>query len=143
MPIENRDLAAGTVLSARYRKQERTCEVVQTDEGLRFRTDDGELFKSPSAAAKHVMGGIAANGWRFWSVEGTQPAPRVSKPKAEKQPKGKAPAKPKKGASKSKGAKKSKPKGKAMRAAAKGDAYGCGVCGETFPTTAAATKHVG
>jgi hypothetical protein len=40
MPIENRELAAGTRLVARYKKQDRTCEVVETADGLRYRLDD-------------------------------------------------------------------------------------------------------
>ncbi len=147
MPIENRNLEPGTVLSARYKKEERTCEVVRIEDGLRFKTDDGELFNSPSSAAKHVMGGIAANGWRFWSLQGTEPARRERTPKAEKpakrataRPAKKAAAKPKKGAPK-------RAKGKAMRAASNAaqagrPSFGCGVCGETFPTTRDATAHL-
>ncbi len=115
MPLENRNLEPGTVLVARYKKQDRTCEVVQTEEGLRYRLDDGSEHKSPSSAGKAAMGGVACNGWRFWSLQGTEPA---RKPKAEKP----ANAQPKK-------------------APAKGDAYGCGACGESFPTMKAETKH--
>jgi hypothetical protein len=32
-------------------------------------------------------------------------------------------------------------RGQVARAAATGDAYGCGVCGETFPTLKKATAH--
>ncbi|MDP9237386.1 MAG: hypothetical protein M3P30_08325 [Chloroflexota bacterium] len=141
MPIENREMAAGTVLVARHKKEERTCEVVQTDDGLRFKTDDGELFKSPSSAAKHVMGGVAANGWRFWSIAGTEKPKREAKARAAT----KKPARAKKGA-KSKSAKKAKaakkPKGKAMRAKATDVAsYGCGACGATFGSQKAAVNH--
>ena len=49
MPLENRNLEPGTTLVARYKKQERTCEVVQTDDatpgsaqsGVRFRRRGG------------------------------------------------------------------------------------------------------
>src|SRR5205823_8866802 len=82
MPIENRDLAVGTVLTARYKKQDRTCEVVQTPDGVRYRLDDGTEHKSPSSAGKAAMDGVACNGWRFWSVQGTEPARR--EPKGEK-----------------------------------------------------------
>ena len=124
MPIENRELAAGTRLVARYKKQVRACEVVQTDDGLRYRLDDGTEHKSPSSAGKAAMAGVACNGWRFWSVEGEAP------PKTENA------AKPAKKPAKAKGAK----KGKAMRAAS-GDSFGCGVCPETFPTQKAAVAH--
>ncbi len=51
---------------ARYRHEEHTAEVVAGEEGkVRFRLADGREFKSPSAAASAVMGGQAANGWRF------------------------------------------------------------------------------
>ena len=82
MPIENRDLAAGTRLVARYKKQDRTCEVVETPDGLRYRLDDGTEHKSPSSAGKAAMDGVACNGWRFWSIAGTETPKR--EPKAEK-----------------------------------------------------------
>jgi hypothetical protein len=47
---------------------QRTCEVVKTEEGLRFRLDDGTEHRSPSSAGKAAMSGVACNGWRFWSV---------------------------------------------------------------------------
>jgi hypothetical protein len=141
MPIENRTLEAGTVLTARYKKQDRTCEVVQTDDGLRYRLDDGTEHKSPSSAGKAAMGGVACNGWRFWSLQGTEPVrkAKAEKPvKAEKEPAAKKPvAKTAKKSAKAKSAKKPK----AARAATKGDSYGCGACGETFPTMKAATAH--
>ena len=81
MSIENRKLEPGTRLSARYKKQVYTTEVVETPEGLRFRLEDGREYKSPSAAGKAVVGG-ACNGWRFWSLEGEEPATREEKPQA-------------------------------------------------------------
>ena len=48
MPLENRNLEPGTTLVARYKKAERICEVVQTDDGVRFRLDDGTEHRSPS-----------------------------------------------------------------------------------------------
>jgi hypothetical protein len=138
MPIENRDLQAGTRLVARHKKQEHVCEVVQTDDGLRYRVD-GKDFNSPSSAGRAVTGGVAVNGWKFWSLEGTlkERAHNAVKPKAEKPAKKTAKTvKPKA----KKGAKKSKATKKAVRAASR-DSYGCGVCPETFPTMKAATKH--
>jgi hypothetical protein len=147
MPIENRELAAGTRLVARYKKQDRTCEVVETAEGVRYRLDDGTEHRSPSSAGKAVTGG-SCNGWVFWSVEGTEKPKREPKakadkpPKAKKEPAAKKPAKTKAAPKKGK-AKSAKPKqGKAVRAAAQSDAsYGCGVCPEMFPTVKDATKH--
>jgi hypothetical protein len=86
MPIENRDLAAGTRLVARYKKQEHTATVVEGEQGgLRYRLEDGREFKSPSAAGSAVMGGVACNGWRFWSLAGeAEPAPPKKQRKANK-----------------------------------------------------------
>ena len=143
MPIENREMAAGTVLVAGYKKADRTCEVVETAEGLRYRLDDGSEHKSPSSAGKAAMGGVACNGWRFWSLQGTEQPRREPKAKAEKpvkEPAAKKPAKTKAAPKKSAKAKSAK-KPKAQRAAAKGDSYGCGACGETFPTQKAAVAH--
>jgi len=142
MPLENRNLEPGTVLTARYKKQDRTCEVVQTEDGLRYRLDDGTEHKSPSSAGKAAMGGVACNGWRFWSLAGTERPAR--KPKAEK------PAKPKKAAKAAPKAKKPAKAGKAAKKA-KGKAhrmratdvpsYGCGGCGATFGSQKAAIQH--
>ena len=146
MPLENRNLEPGTVLVARYKKAERTCEVVQTDDatpgsaqsGIRYRLDDGTEHRSPSSAGKQAMGGISCNGWRFWSLQGDlKPAKAAKEPKAEKP--AKAPAKKaakKTAAKKGKGAKKAK----AARMASSGS-YGCGACGAEFPTMKLATEH--
>ncbi|MEX2227483.1 MAG: DUF2924 domain-containing protein [Dehalococcoidia bacterium] len=148
MPIENRTLEAGTRLVARHKGKEFVCEVVQTDEGLRYRVD-GKDFNSPSSAGREVTGGVAVNGWRFWSLEGTlkERAPKAAK---ERKPKIDKPAKK---TAKTKSAKTVKPRAKkgakkgAKKATKKAaqtashDSYGCGVCPETFPTLKAATKH--
>ena len=68
MSIENRELMPGTKLVARYKGQKHEAEVVETEEGLRYRLEDGREFKSPSSAGSAVMGGKACNGWRFWSL---------------------------------------------------------------------------
>jgi hypothetical protein len=84
MPIENRELTVGTRLVARYKKQEHTATVVEGEGGgLRYRLEDGREFKSPSAAGSAVMGGVACNGWRFWSLAAeAEPAP----PKKQRKP---------------------------------------------------------
>jgi leucyl aminopeptidase (aminopeptidase T) len=86
MPIENRNLEAGTRLAARYKGTTYVCEVVQTEEGIRYRLEDGREFKSPSSAASAVMGGMAANGWRFWSLA-EELAEKAAAPKKERQSK--------------------------------------------------------
>ena len=69
-------LAPGTRLVARYKGADYEVEVVTGEEGkTRYRFADGQEFKSPSAAGSAVMGGIACNGWRFWSLEGETAAP--------------------------------------------------------------------
>ena len=87
MALENRNLEAGTRLVARYKGQTYSAEVVQTEEGLRYRLEDGKEFKSPSSAGSAVMGGVACNGWRFWSLAPTGETPA---PAAEPAKKGKA-----------------------------------------------------
>ena len=87
MAITNRDLPEGTRLAANYKRQTFVCTVEKDEEGkLAFVLGDGRRFKSPSSAASAVMGGSAANGWRFWSLEGEAPAaePAAEKPKAKK-----------------------------------------------------------
>ncbi len=74
MAIEDRNLAAGTKLVARYKGKEYTAEAVETEKGLRYRLEDGKEFKSLSSAGSAVMGGSACNGWRFWSVSGSEEA---------------------------------------------------------------------
>ena len=90
MPIDGglRDkLEPGTVLVAKYKGTEHTAEVVVDEAGKRlYRLADGREFKSPSAAASAVMGGQAANGWRFWTIQTDTPSPA----KAPKIRKGKA-----------------------------------------------------
>ncbi len=69
---QRKAMAAGQTLTAKYKGAEHTAEVVADADGkLLYRLADGGEFKSPSAAGSHIMGGIACNGWRFWSVEGS------------------------------------------------------------------------
>ena len=68
MPIENRNLAVGTRLVARYKKQAHHADVVEGEVGkVRYRLKDGREFKSPSAAGTAITN-KACNGWAFWSV---------------------------------------------------------------------------
>lgn len=131
MPIENRELTAGTRLVARYRGKEHTCEVVRTNDGLRYRLKDGKEFNSPSSAGMQITSGIAVNGWRFWSVKGDLKAPPAKGEKPTKSPTKKS--------AKSKG--KKSPKKKVARATAADDSYSCGACGQNFPTMKQATTH--
>ncbi len=86
MPIENRNLKVGTRLVATYKKQAYVCTVEKAEEGdgVVFVLEDGKRYKSPSSAGSAVMGGKAVNGWRFWSVEGTEPAAKETKEEGEK-----------------------------------------------------------
>ncbi len=94
MAIKDRNLEAGTRLVAKYKGETHVCTVEKDEAGkTTYVLGQGTRFTSPSAAASAVMGGIAANGWRFWSLEGeSRPA---TKEKPAKAPKAKAPAKPK------------------------------------------------
>src|ERR1700694_162993 len=78
MPIENRDVAVGTVLTARYRKRDRTCEVVETPDGVRYRLHARGGDTTPACAG----GGARGTDWSCWSTQGTERARR--EPKAEK-----------------------------------------------------------
>ena len=87
MAIEDRNLKLGTRLVANYRKQAHACMVEKTEEGdgVLFVLEDGRKFKSLSSAARAVMGGKAVNGWRFWSVQGTEPKDKEGGEKPEAQ----------------------------------------------------------
>src|SRR5688500_13714472 len=89
MAIEDRNLTVGTRLAAVYKKTRYVCTVEAEEDGkLAFVLEDGKRFKSPSSAASAVMGGSAANGWRFWTVEGEAPAAApAAKPAAAKKEK--------------------------------------------------------
>lgn len=92
MTIEDRNLKAGTKLVATYKKQEHTCTVKSTKDGLRFVLEDSMEYKSPSSAGSAVMGGSACNGWRFWTP--TSEAKKVAATKAESKRAAKKKAKP-------------------------------------------------
>ncbi|MDA1061373.1 MAG: hypothetical protein O2895_00405 [Chloroflexi bacterium] len=81
---QRKAMAAGMTLTAKYKKAEHTAEVVAGEDGkLVYRLADGREFKSPSAAGSAVMGGVACNGWRFWSLA-TDIAEAPTKPAAKK-----------------------------------------------------------
>ena len=87
MAVEKMEFRAGTVLVARYKKQAYRLTVVATEQGVRFRLEDGREFKSLSAAGSHLMGGKAVNGWRFWTLEGEDyPAGAGTPGTSQKQP---------------------------------------------------------
>jgi hypothetical protein len=71
VPIDDRNLAAGTRLIGRYKGKEYRALVVEPAPRLRVALEDGRFFTSVSAAASAVIGGGAVNGWRFWSVDET------------------------------------------------------------------------
>ena len=71
MPISNRNLPVGTTLTATFKKRVYTCSVDAGEDGrLVYCLGDGTSHTSPSAAGSNVMGGVACNGWRFWSAAG-------------------------------------------------------------------------
>ena len=87
MEIQDRSLAVGTRLVAKYKGTEHTVEVAAGKEGKRrYRLTDGREFASRSAAGKAVMEGVACNGWRFWRLAGADanaaagPEPSPSRP---------------------------------------------------------------
>jgi hypothetical protein len=133
MPIENRNLKAGTVLVAKYKGQEHRAEVVKTREGLHYKLK-GKEYGSPSAAGSAVTGRKTCDGWEFWSVEGAPPV----KPRAQRMLEAQVGARP---------APKAKPKAKAKKAAKakrepKAETVACGDCGEKFPTAKETAAHM-
>lgn len=80
MAIKNRKLAVGTKLVAKYKGEAFTCTVVKAEgpKHIAFRVEphakliggvlQAQIFNSPSKAGQYVMGGIACNGWRYWSL---------------------------------------------------------------------------
>src|SRR4051794_16088993 len=88
MTITNRELPGGTTLVAKHKKTTFTCTVEVDGEGKRtYKLADGKSFTSPSAAGSAVMNGISCNGWRFWSIQGDEPAPTSEPaPKATRTP---------------------------------------------------------
>ena len=124
MSIEDRSLKPGTILVARYKKQDHRCTVVEGEDGkLIYRVHGGKDHTSPSSAGSAVMGGVACNGWRFWSVEGAEEPKADAKTKGNG--KGKAKAKPK-----------NEPKPKAEKP------IKCGDCSQVFPSSREAADHM-
>ena len=138
MSIEDRNLKPGTTLVARYKQKEHRAEVVEGEGGkVRYRLSDGREFTSPSAAGSAVMGGVACNGWRFWSLESEQTA----KEGTEEAKTAKA-EKPKAGR---KGGSKGKPKASGNGTDGDGKGKGpvaCGDCGQEFETSREAADHM-
>jgi hypothetical protein len=62
MSIEDRNLKPGTKLVARYKGKEYTAEVVQTEEGLRYRLEDGRYFCSACMEAFEALAGVEPQG---------------------------------------------------------------------------------
>jgi len=84
---ERKAIAAGQTLTATYKKTPYTVEVVAGPEGkLLYRLADGREFKSPSAAGSAVTGGVACNGWRFWSLAGDEQPAAEAEPTHEEVP---------------------------------------------------------
>ncbi len=146
MSIEDRNLKPGTVLVARYKKVQHRCEVLAGEDGkVVFRIKGGKEFSSPSAAGSAVMGGVACNGWRFWTPEGAEAkaAKATSTSKAAKTPATKA-----KGASKAKRGAKPK-KSRRVAGGTNGEPetpvekpVNCGDCGTEFPSSREAADHM-
>ncbi len=87
MALKDRKLEVGTKLVARYKKEEHRAEVVagEGDKTL-IRLADGREFTSVSATGSAVMGGVACNGWRFWSLAGSEETkPKKTSKKAAKE----------------------------------------------------------
>ncbi len=62
MPIENRNLTAGTRLAARYKGQEHAAEVVEAEDGIRYRLEDGRFFCSACQEPFQAPEGVEPQG---------------------------------------------------------------------------------
>jgi hypothetical protein len=98
--------AAGLRLVARFKKQAFACVVIGKPEDSSKKVylleHDGSEHTSLSAAGSAVMGGVACNGWRFWTTAEQAEAAQAAKaakpakePKEPKEPKADADAAPK------------------------------------------------
>ena len=86
MAVDKQEFAVGTVFTGRYKKATYRLEVVEVEAGKRYRLEDGQEFKSLSAAGSKIMGGKPVNGWRFWSLEGEAPAQQPEAPAESAEP---------------------------------------------------------
>ena len=85
MVIEDRNLAAGTILAGRYKGKQYECTVLESEGVKAYSLEDGSIHKSPSAAASKLMDGASVNGWRFWSLAGeTEAKPAKAERPAKK-----------------------------------------------------------
>ncbi|HVA19068.1 MAG TPA: hypothetical protein VMU55_02720 [Solirubrobacteraceae bacterium] len=84
MTIEKDQLAGGLVLTGRYKGQEYKVLVLGDEAaGFGFELDGAIVYKSLSSAAKAAMGGGSVNGWRFFSIAGSEPSARPVPDKAK------------------------------------------------------------
>ena len=66
--IEHDAPKVGKVFKATYKGKPYTMKVVKGEDGGVAYQVGNDVFKSPSAAGKHVVG-RSCNGWRFWGIE--------------------------------------------------------------------------
>lgn len=59
----------GTVFEHRYKGTMHRMEVVQAEWGVGYKVDDIGVFRSPTAAAKAVVGDQFINGRKFWKMD--------------------------------------------------------------------------
>src|SRR5688572_24528566 len=143
MAIEDRNLATGTKLWARYKNEVHTAEVVETEGKHAFRLSDGREFKSPSAAGTAITG-KACNGWAFSSTgEPTEKAPKAEKPPRAKGTVNAVPRPERKPRARRERNVPRDGNGAALPIVEQVDGnYECGNCGASFPTTEEAAAHL-
>ena len=91
MTITDRNaIREGMTLTANYKGETHEVLVLADEQGRLAFEYRNQIFKSPSSAGSAIMGGIACNGWRFWTRAnevGDRPAaeaPAADEPKAKK-----------------------------------------------------------
>ena len=65
--LETGEIQAGTDIFMKSAKGQRIRAII-TDSG-KIQLESGELFNSPSSAARYLRQGTSANGWKTWRFE--------------------------------------------------------------------------
>lgn len=89
MTITDRNaIREGMTLTANYKGETHEVLVLADEQGRLAFEYRNQIFKSPSSAGSAIMGGIACNGWRFFSIAGEAPDKPVTTraPRAKKEP---------------------------------------------------------
>jgi len=65
--IDRKPPTVGLIIKRKFKNKIHTMRVVETEEGIGYEVD-GEVFNSPSSAARKITV-HPVNGWRFWHLD--------------------------------------------------------------------------